>query len=153
MQKIAILVAIILLHAVGFYVLYTYVLISDETRIRRVIEKGRKAIEEESLLTAATLIADNYRDEYGQDRGTVLGGLRSLFQSTENLQIDIHSTEITVDNEDAEAVVTFSLSGEHGGHSFRDIAPDRKTGGSVYFAKGDGGWKVAGTSRFRPLPD
>ncbi len=152
MRNILVSVLVAVLIGAVVYVLSVYVLVDDETRIERRIEKGRRAIEEESLLTLATLIAEDYHDEFGQDRAMVLGGLRSFFQSTENLKIHIKSRNINVDESNVEAHIEFAISGEIGGERLKDLRPDETVGVTIFFSERGGSWKVIGLSRFQEVP-
>lgn len=92
------------------YMLVMHVFISDETRIERQIQKGRKALENEAILSIASLVAEDYRDEYGHDRAELLAGLRSFFQTADELQIDITRIRVSVGKLEAEALVQFTIS-------------------------------------------
>jgi len=124
------------------YRLVTDVFITEETKIERQIHKGRKAVENESILTVASLVAEDYRDKYGHDRSELLAGLRSFFQTTDGLQISITEVHVTVDDTGAEAFVRFSISGVLDGQRFEGLGSNGAETVWLRFTKRDGSWQV-----------
>lgn len=104
-------VGFILTAAVVAWFLLTYVLISDEKKILRVIEKGRCGVENRSALSIASLLAADYRHENGFARGETLGALQEFFQQTKNLRVRIMHSSIQVNGDRAEANVAFMFTG------------------------------------------
>jgi len=92
--------------------LLTYVLVSDEERIHRLIEKGCRGVESGSLFVLSNLLATDYQHEGGLGREEVLGGLRSLFEDTTNRRVRVFRDQVKVQDGRAEAEITFSFSAQ-----------------------------------------
>lgn len=79
--------------------LFTYVLISDEDRVQRIIYKGKNSIETGSILSLPDLFAPSYTDKSGADKAMVLRALYSMMDETENRSIQITRIDVDVDQE------------------------------------------------------
>jgi len=79
----------VLLLAVSGFVLYRYVLISEEERVRRMVDKGAEAVEEQSLRRCAGLVSRDYSDSNGFDRRTLLDAARRMFESFTKIEVQI----------------------------------------------------------------
>ncbi|MFB3787863.1 MAG: hypothetical protein ACE15F_16005 [bacterium] len=90
--------------------LLTFVLVSDEERIHRLIEKGCRGVESGSLFILGNLLATDYQHEGGMSRAEVLGGLRSLFEDTTGRRVRVLRNEVKVEDGRAEAEITFLFS-------------------------------------------
>ncbi len=93
--------------AVISWFMLTYVLVSDEQRVERTIEKARRCVENGSLIRFASMLADDYHHENGLGRDEVLGSLKELFQQTSDIRIRLISTSTTVDGSMAQSTVRF----------------------------------------------
>ncbi|HQO33538.1 MAG TPA: hypothetical protein PLG59_02685 [bacterium] len=142
MKRILISILVLLLIVLSFYVLFHFVFISDETRIQRRIEKGRAAIEKENLLTLAGLVSEKYRGNVGTEKSELLGNLHQLFQMSENIRIQVHSTEIRVNGTEADVSVRFTMSGTLDGKDFSGVQSGETETIGLRFAKEDRAWRV-----------
>lgn len=97
--------------AVLAWFLLTYVLISDERKVLRTIEKARCSVESGSVLTLAGLLAANYHHENGMDRSEAIGALQELFHQTKNLRVTLLHSSVRVNGDRAEAQVNYLLTG------------------------------------------
>jgi len=79
----------LLLIVIAGYVLYRYVLISEEERVRRFVEKGTEAVEDRSLLRVGNLLATDYSDGFGLDRGGILSAAKNAFETFDSIQVEI----------------------------------------------------------------
>lgn len=77
MKGLGVLIVCALALAGGAWYMLSYVLISDEGKIERVIEQGRRAVESGSIYTLERVLAPNYQHG-GMDRATVLRLMRQL---------------------------------------------------------------------------
>jgi hypothetical protein len=112
MKGFFVFVGFIILLAFSAWFLLSYVLISDEQKILRVIEKGRCGVESGSALSIASLLALDYRHENGMSRGEMVGVLQELFQQTKNLRVRVLHSSVRVEGNRAEAQVVFIFSGQ-----------------------------------------
>lgn len=88
------LAALLLLAVVG-YVLYRYVWVSEEERVRRMAHQGAEAVEEQSLLRCGNLVAQDYSDSNGFDKRTLLDAARRMFEHF--IKIEAQIEEISFD--------------------------------------------------------
>ena len=87
---------LILLAAVACFVLIKYIIISDETRIRRVIYKGKTAIEQEDFEGALKHVSRDYRDDYGLNKVAIAGILKRLFKEFDAIAIHVKGMEVEI---------------------------------------------------------
>ncbi len=102
----------ILFIAVTTWFLLTYVLLSEEEKIERLIEKARYSVENGSSFSLAELLSPSYQHENGMDSSEVLASLNELYQQTKNRRIHILNTVIQVNRDEAETKVTFLFTGQ-----------------------------------------
>ncbi|MGC9326531.1 MAG: nuclear transport factor 2 family protein [Candidatus Hinthialibacter sp.] len=141
---------ILFLAAVSWFLL-TYVLISEEQKIERVIEKARCSVESGSLLSLAPLFSPDYRHENGMGREDVLAGLRELFQQTKDRRVRVLRSAIDVQDDNAEASVTFIFSAKtpHAHLSFEDLLSDSMSNTKaiqITFQRDGRSWKIHQTA-------
>lgn len=105
-------IGLILLAAFTGWILMTYVFVSDEERILRIIEKGRRAVESGSTLSLNSLLSADYLHEGRIDKRTAIGGLRRLFQETDDRRIQLIGSDVSVDGDQASAIVEFTFDAE-----------------------------------------
>lgn len=86
--------------------LFTYVLISDEDKIYRVILKGKTSIESGSILSLPAVFAPHYSDSSGADKAMVIRSLYSMMDNTEERTIQITAYDVQVDGETATATLS-----------------------------------------------
>lgn len=79
----------VLLVAVVGLVLYRYVWVSEEERVRRMVGKGAKAVEEQSVLRCADLVAPDYSDSTGFDKRTLVDAARRMFERFGKIEAQI----------------------------------------------------------------
>ena len=146
MKSLVVGIATALLLAVIAYVLLAHVFISEETRIERQIQRGRKAIEDEAILTIASLVAVDYRDDQGHDRSALLAGLRSFFQTVDEVLIGITSMRVTVTDSRAEVSIQFRISGTLDSERFSGLGSRETETVQLRFSKRAGSWQLVGAA-------
>lgn len=97
MKSFFIFLTAILLVILTTWVLMSYVLISEEERIERTIERGRRAVENGSIFTLQNLLATNYSDSSGMSREEITGALHNLFRETSDRQINIINCDVSIE--------------------------------------------------------
>lgn len=147
MKPLLFIISLIVIFAVVVWYLLAYVLVSDEQRIRWIIEKGRLGIENGSLFTLSNLLAPDYQDSSGMDRAMVLGSLQQLFQETKNRRLIITKTIVSVHDLEAEAEVTFSFLSDYSGTvQIPKALKDAPQTIHVVFRKSGRQWLISQTS-------
>lgn len=85
-----VVVGLLLLAVLGF-VLYRYVFISEEDRVRRMVYRSAKAVEEESILRCADRVAQDYSDSSGFDKRTLVDAARRMFETFSKIEAQIET--------------------------------------------------------------
>lgn len=152
MKQVCIFVCGVFLFAVMVWVLLTYILISDETRIQRAIEKGRLCIEEGSILPFGNLLSAQYQDVSGADRAIAMQVLKSLFDETRERKIHLISVNVRIDGDKADAVVQyrFQFKGKSSSPQLQrliDEASQETQSMRVQFQKEKKTWRIVHTDR------
>jgi hypothetical protein len=83
---------LIIMAAVACFILIKYLIVSDEARIKRVIHKGKTAIEQEDFEGALTHVSRDYQDDYGLNKMAIAALLKRLYAQFDD--INIHDIEI-----------------------------------------------------------
>ncbi|MBI3620845.1 MAG: hypothetical protein HY208_01455 [Nitrospirae bacterium] len=85
---------------------------TDETKILRVIEDGRQAMEDKSLRGAMAVLAPEYHDNLGFTAQSVRPILQRLFFAVEGLRIEVRSRSLPViaSGEPRTAAVTLAVA-------------------------------------------
>lgn len=82
-------------------------LVSDETRIRLRIIGMEQAVEQGNLLRLADGIADDYSDDSGMDKPSLLAAVRAFRQQHDGLFIHLSDVQIQVDPDHQTAQAAF----------------------------------------------
>ncbi|MDP8245363.1 MAG: hypothetical protein P9L94_14860 [Candidatus Hinthialibacter antarcticus] len=127
--------------------LMTFVLLTEEERILRVIEKGRRCVENGSVISLSNILTSDYAHEGGIDRRTALGAMRQLFQDTNNRRIQLVDREVRIDGERASAWVEFTVIADKIGNRPRDpsglFSGDDVRTIEIELRKEKGRWRVS----------
>jgi len=102
----------VLIIAISTWFLLTYVLLSEEEKIERLIEKARYSVENGSALSLGVLLSPSYQHENGMDASEVLASLNELYQQTKNRRIHLLNVSIQVNHDEADAKVKFLITGQ-----------------------------------------
>lgn len=140
------LVAAVLLFVLTGWVLMNYVFITDEQRIERLIEKGRAAVENGSILTLTGLLDSQYTHESRLDRATVLRALQNMFQNSEERRVHFLNRDIAVEGQTATAQIRFVFDAEAQPNQFSAPGAMQALGSAqemtLRLSKEDGGWAI-----------
>jgi hypothetical protein len=74
---------------VGGYLLFHYVLISEEERVRRAIHNGAEAVEARSIRRVSDLVAMSYADSYGMDKRMLVAAAERFFENFGRIEVEI----------------------------------------------------------------
>jgi len=126
----------------GGWWLWQRVFVTDAQRVQRQLSALARAVETSRWMKLEDGIAHDYTDDFGFDKATVIGGVRSFRAQYDALLIFITSLKVEVapDHQTAQAIfVAKVLAKAHGTIHESEIRADRYR---VYFRKTDGGWKM-----------
>ncbi len=116
--------------------------VSDETRIRLQLVSMTRAVEQGNILRLEGTIANDYSDDFGMDKPSLLAGMRSYQQQHEGLFIHLSDVQIEVqpDHQRARAIfIAKVVSKSRGGPTESDLFSDRFR---LFFRKTDQHWQL-----------
>lgn len=87
---------LIIMAAVAAFILIRYLLVSDEARIKKVIYKGKAAIEQEDFEGALTLVSREYQDDYGLNKMAIAALLKRLYAQFDDITIYVEWMEVEI---------------------------------------------------------
>ena len=120
---------------------WQHLFVSDETRIRLQLATMTRAVEQANLLKLEGAIASDYSDDYGLDKSTLLGAVRSYRQQHDGLFIHLSdvNVELDPDHKQAKAVCIAKVMTRPKGGGETQLISDRFR---LFFRKTDQGWKL-----------
>lgn len=101
--------------------------ISDEEKIKAIIEETADRAKEKDIKGVLAHVSESYKDEEGNDRNAIKGILFIYFQGYEKVGVFVRDIEVTVDGDEAEALVKVILTGGEELKEAGDVVPE--TGG------------------------
>jgi hypothetical protein len=122
--------------------LWQRIFVTDEQRIARQISSMARAVETGNLLNLEAGIAQDYSDDFGFDKSTVLAAVRSFRAQHDAILILISDEKITVepDRQQAQAVfIAKILAKAKGSVTDSELRTDRFR---IRFRKTDQGWQM-----------
>ena len=122
--------------------LWQRIFVTDEQRIQRQISSMARAVETGNLLKLEAGIAQDYSDDFGFDKSTVLVAVRSFRRQQDGVLILITDLKITVepDHQRAQAVfIAKILAKAKGSLADSELRTDRFR---LAFRKTDQGWQM-----------
>jgi ketosteroid isomerase-like protein len=140
---VRIVVAGLLVFAVWW--LWQRMFVTDETRIKRQISTMTQAVEKGEILKLSDAIANDYADDHGFDKGTLLAAIREFRAQSEALLIHISDQKIeaiTPGAREAQAVIVVKVLSKTKGGGQTELNADRFR---LFFHKTDDGWKLSRT--------
>lgn len=142
----------ILLMGLALWFLFSFVFISEEQRIYHIIQKSAKSVEKGSILYISTVLNTDYRDSSGIDKAYLLGILRDFYTKSSNRKIHITNCSITVQDNQAQALVSFQFQSDVNGNivNFADWIIETSKSPihyRIYFSRKDHRWLIEKTER------
>jgi hypothetical protein len=138
LTRIAVIAVLVLL---GWWT-WQRVFVTDEQRVRKLIGSMQKAVETGNLLKLEAGIAQDYTDEFGFDKSTVIGAVRSFRAQYDAVLIILTDLHVTIepDHQHAQAVfIAKILAKQKGSLADSELRSDRFR---LLFRKTDQGWKM-----------
>jgi hypothetical protein len=124
------------------WIVWQRVFVTDEKRIQRQIAVMEQAVEQGNILRLEGAIAQDYADDFGLDKSSLLGAVRSFRQQYDALFIHISDLQITVagDKQTGQAVLVAKvLAKPPGAVQETEVRADRFR---LFLRKTDTGWKL-----------
>jgi hypothetical protein len=87
---------LIIMAAVAAFILIKYLIVSDEAHIKKVIYKGKAAIEQEDFEGALTHVSRDYQDDYGLNKMAIAALLKRLYAQFDDITIHVESMEVEI---------------------------------------------------------
>ena len=88
---------VVILAAICAFVLIKYIFTSDEARIKKVIYKGKAAIEQEDFEGALKHVSRDYHDDdYGLNKMAIAAILKRVYAEFDNIAIHMEQMDIEI---------------------------------------------------------
>lgn len=116
--------------------------VTDETRVKRVLAAATSAVETGNLIKLENVIAYDYSDDFGLDKSTLIGAVRSFRSEYNAIFIHLADVKITVDTDHMKSQAIFIakvLAQPKGGGAQTEVRAERYR---LFFRKTDQGWKL-----------
>ncbi len=136
------LVGVSVLVGLGWWT-WQRVFVTDKKRIQRQIAVMEQAVEQGNLLRLEGAIAQDYSDEFGSDKSSLLGVVRSFRQQYDALFIHVSDLQVVVekDRQNGQALLVAKvLAKPKGGEQETEVRAVRFR---LFFRRTDTGWKLA----------
>jgi hypothetical protein len=122
--------------------LFEHVFVTDEQRIQRLIASMAQAVEAGNLLKLEAGIAQDYSDDFGFDKSTILGVVRTFRADYDRVTISISEMQIVVEPDHRRAYAGFTgeiVARPKGSTADAEVRGDRYR---LSFRKTDQGWQM-----------
>jgi hypothetical protein len=90
---------------------------SDESRIKKLLKEGSRAIEKEDLDAVVAKVSYNYRDDYGFTYLYIRESMQRLFQKMSDSKVEYENLKITVEDNTAAAELDVRIVATFGGET------------------------------------
>ena len=145
--------AVIFLAGLVLWWLQSYIWVTEEQKIHKIIEKSRLKLEQGSIYYFTDLLASGYRDSRGMDKTETLGILQSFFNKTKNRDIRFSNYDVAVHGEEAVVylVVTLRIVNKDEIAFLQNFDPEallRPMRIKIVFGKIADQWKLVQTSTY-----
>lgn len=118
------------------------VFVTDEKRIKKQMTAMVSAVEKGDLLRLEGAIAQDYSDDFGLDKATLLAAVRSFRQQYDAIFIHLSDLTITIETDHQKAQAIFIakvIAKAKGSLSESEVRAERFR---LHFRKTDSGWKL-----------
>ena len=95
------IVSVLLITGLILWFLFSYLWVTDEQTILRILQKSRIQLEKGSVYHFANLLSADYVDKRGMDKQEVLGLLQELFKKTQNREFYFNNISVQMQGEEA----------------------------------------------------
>jgi len=135
------------------YILFQGVFVSEKGRVRNFILQGKRAVESKNILSCAAMVSSEYRDKYGNDRGSLIYLTRGTFDYYERFFINIESVDIALeaDKQHADVFIVALVLGQTQNNNSERILEGEKGKFRVRLIKEAKKWRLLEVEFFGPL--
>ena len=144
MRKLLIGLLVVIVAVVGFRV-WRNAAISEEERVRRVIQAGERAIEGKDLAGVAKHISADYSDAFEMDKRTAIMLAQRLFQEYDKFFIHLQALEVEIAEGGETAHARFMatvLASYRGAVEQKRLVEKGRDRFLLTFRKEDGNWRL-----------
>jgi ketosteroid isomerase-like protein len=143
---------VMVLAAVGCFFLLKHLLVSDETRIKRVIYDGKAAIEKKDLEGVLKQVSRSYQDDYGLNKVAIMALFQRVFYQFDDINIRIEEMQITIgENKQGRAVIlTWATARAQDKTGYLVGSAEKPCQVTFTLAKEGGRWRVIKTEGIVP---
>jgi hypothetical protein len=143
---------LIIMAAVAAVILIKYLLVSDEARIKKVIYKGKAAIEQEDFEGALKHVSRDYQDDYGLNKMAIAALLKRLYAQFDDISIHVEWMEVEILERGLGQAALLTWVTAQGREGAGYIVGNAKTPNRVVFtlAKEGTHWRVVKTEGVEP---
>lgn len=135
-------IAVAAIIAFALWRAYEWIFVTDEMRVQRQISIMTSAVEKGDLVRLSNALANDYTDDWGLDKSTLLAGVHSYRIQYDPIFIHISDLTVTVDPDHQKAQAVFIakiLAKARGSVSDSEAREDRFR---LYFRKNDSVWEL-----------
>jgi hypothetical protein len=124
-------------------------LMTDEKRVLLQIETLSRLVESGNLLSLDNAIAADYRDDWGNDKRTLMLAVRALRQQYRDIEIHRSRAVVRI----AGNIATADFHAHVTGRAANDTRAEGERGDyRITFRRIAGDWKLSGVTRREPTP-
>jgi hypothetical protein len=134
-------VLLVAVFAAGLYSVVRGCGVNEESRVRAAVYAGVVALEKKNMLKCASMVSESFRDKHGNDRASLLGGIKVFFNEYQDLKIDVKQLKIEIKGPQADCRARFVCYFKNTGDA--QLYYDNGTL-DLRFQKEEGLWKVRG---------
>lgn len=129
------------------------VFVTEKGRVRNFILQGKRAVESKNIFACAAMISVEYRDKYGNDRGSLIYITRQAFDYYESFFINIESMDIALeeDKKRADVFIVALVLGQTQNNNSERILEGEKGKFRVRLIKEAKKWRLLEVEFFGPV--
>lgn len=129
------------------------ILAGEGGKVRKIVMQAKKAVEDEDMLTCISLISDDYKDKYGNDKQSLVYLAREAFRYYDELFVQIETLKINLSEDKKEANIQISgvILGLKNEVKKEMVFEKEKGEIEIRLMKKDSGWQVIEIESFEPL--
>ena len=143
-KRLLFAVPVVVLIAIAGWVMYKRSAMTEEAKVRELIEDAASAIEERSLMTCLSKLSPRFRDHWGRDKEVVSVILRQVVLRYQELSIRIRDLYVQLKGDRAEATFMVHVRGARKPGA-QEVDLTREAGSDFFrllLEKEDGEWMI-----------
>ena len=148
-RNLIIAIAAVAVAAAGVYFGFFFKRLSPEQQILRELEFARASFEAGRIKQFLSVLADDYKDQYGFDKSTVVDLARQSYLGAPDKKVTLSPPAVKLVDEttaNVQTTITVTVLSKDGSPSGTATAPV-----TMVWRKGEGGWKIISTNGYAAL--